>query len=83
MEFRGPGCGFQAEVDAVDEYNSTPLHLAAWYGHAAVAELLLQANASPTAVNISGETPREYAKQLGHHELAKRLLECQQGAASK
>ena len=83
MEFLGPGCGFQAEVDAVDEYNDTPLHCAAWKGHAAVAELLLQANASPTAVTKDGLTPADFAKQCGHDELAKRLLECQQGAASK
>ena len=63
--------------------NSTPLHWAARFGHAAVAELLLQANASPTAVNKNGETPADMAKQSGHHELAKRLLECQHGAASK
>ena len=79
----GPGCGFQAEVDPVDETNLTPLHLAAEYGQAAVAELLLQANASPTAVDKSGKTPADIAKVNWHPELAKRLLECQQGAASK
>ena len=116
MEFRGPGCGFQAEVDAVDKYNVTPLHWAAgnchatvvtnllqanaavdaaaangvtplhWAavdGHAGVAELLLQDNASPTAVTKDGQTPADLAKQGGHDELAKRLLVCQQGAASK
>ena len=112
----GPGCGFQAELDVVDEVKSTPLHWAAEYGHAAVAtkllqanavvdaanvdgwtplhwaagygqaavaELLLQANASPTAVDKSGRTPADIAKGNRHPDLAKRLLEYQQGAASK
>ena len=51
-------------------------------GDAAVAELLLQANAIPTAVTKEGRTPADIAKQCGHDELAKRLLECQQGADS-
>ena len=83
MEFRGPGCGYQAEVNAVDEYNVTPLNWASRNGHAAVVTKLLQANASPTAVNKDGKTPADIAKQYWHDELAKRLLECQQGAASK
>ena len=52
-------------------------------GHAAVAELLLDARASPTAADNNNKTPADIAKQTGHPELAKRLLECQQGGDSK
>jgi hypothetical protein len=44
---------------------------------------MLPANTCPTAVDEYGDTPADSAKQEGHDELAKRLLECQQGAASK
>ena len=51
MEFRGPGCGFHAVLDAVAEINYTPLHCAAWKGHAAVVTKLLQANVAVDAAN--------------------------------
>ena len=47
------------------------------------ANLLLQANASPTAVNKHGYTPAQYAKQQGHGDLAARLLEGEQAASLK
>ena len=116
MRFLGPGCGFQAQleagtegkrtalhvaainghaavatkllnakalVDAADAGGDTPLHNAAYYGHAAVAELLLATNAGPTAVNQFGTTPADLGKQRLCPELAKRLREWPQGAASK
>ena len=46
-----------------------------------IANLLLQANASPTAVDKYGRTPAQYAKLHGHGDLAARLLEAEQAAA--
>ena len=47
------------------------------------ANLLLQANASPTAVDKYGNTPAQYAKRQGHGDLAARLLEAEQAPALK
>ena len=68
-------------MDNVD--GSTPLHYAALNGKSSVANLLLHANASPTAVNKDGRTPSQYAKQQGHGNLAVMLLEAEQSAALK
>ena len=68
-------------MDNVD--GSTPLHLAALLGKSSIAKLLLQANASPTAVNKYGGTPAQWAKQQGHVDLAAMLLEAEQAAALK
>ena len=67
----------------MNDNNSTPLHTAAFYGKSSIANLLLQANASPTAVNKNGRTAAHYAKQQGHGDLAARLLEAEQAAALK
>ena len=55
-------------------YGWTPLHYAAYYVKSSIANLLLQANASPTAVDKYGNTPAQDAKQKGHGDLAARLL---------
>ena len=67
----------------MNENNSTPLHWAAFYGKSSIANLLLQANASPTAVNKDGDTPAQWAKQQGHGDPAVMLLEAEQAAALK
>ena len=67
----------------MDDYGSTPIHWAAFYGKSSIANLLLQANARPTAVNKDGRTPALYAKQQGHGNLAVMLLEAEQSAALK
>ena len=72
-----------ASVSAVTDNGWTPVHLAAFYGEASIANLLLQANASPTAVDKSGRTPAQCAKQHGHCDLEARLLEAEQAAAIK
>ena len=64
-------------------YGSTPLHYAAYYGKSSIANLLLQSNASPTAVDKYGRTPAQCAKQRGHGDLAARLLEAEQAEALK
>ena len=60
---------------------STPLHYAARYGKSSIANLLVQVNASPTAVDNGGDTPAQDAKQYGHGDLAAMLLEAEQAAA--
>ena len=67
----------------MNENNSTPLHWAAFYGKSSIANLLLQANASPTAIDKYGYTPAQCAKHEGHGDLAARLLEAEQAAALK
>ncbi|HKA04941.1 MAG TPA: ankyrin repeat domain-containing protein [Acidimicrobiales bacterium] len=49
---------------------TTPLHLAARYGHAAAARRLLDAGADPTARSDTGETAADLARAAGHAELA-------------
>ena len=59
------------------------MHWAAGSGKSSIANLLLQANASPTAVDKYGDTPAQLAKQRGHGDLAAMLLEAEQAAALK
>jgi ankyrin repeat/protein kinase domain-containing protein 1 len=49
-----------------DRRGLTPLHVAAWRGDAAIADLLLQAGANPGACTIFGETPLHQAVYFGH-----------------
>ena len=72
-----------ASVSAVDDYGWTPLHFAASHGKSSIANLLLQTNASPTAVKKDGRTPSQSAQHQGHGDLAARLLEVEQAAALK
>ena len=72
-----------ANVHAVTNNDgSTALHVAAWYGRARVADLLLQANASTTAVTKDGNTPVQLAERNGHGELAERLRQAQRVGGS-
>ena len=68
-------------MDNVD--GQTPLHYAEYYGKSSISNLLLQANASPTAVDKDGRTPAQLSKQQGHGDLAAMLLETEQAAALK
>ena len=76
------GFDLQAEIEAGDDYNST-LHIAAYNGKTSIANLLLQTNASPTAVNKDGYTPAQSATHQGHGDIAARLLEAEQAEALK
>ena len=67
----------------MDDGGRTPLHVAAYDGKSSIANLLLQANANPTAVNKYGRTPSQHARQRGHGDLAAMLLEAEQAAALK
>ena len=70
-----------ADVNAADNEGDTPLHIAAYYDHGVVVDVLLQANADPAAVDQSGTTAQN-AEQRGHTELAKRLRQALSGTAS-
>ena len=62
-------------VDAVDVYDKTPLHLAAEHDHAAVAVLLLDADAEVEAETSWGATPLHWAATLGSDRVGALLLE--------
>ncbi|XP_015240624.1 PREDICTED: ARF GTPase-activating protein GIT2-like isoform X8 [Cyprinodon variegatus] len=59
------------------EKGTTPLHIAARAGQILQAELLAVYGADPGALDSSGKTPIDYARQAGHQELAERLVEIQ------
>ena len=54
---------------------STPLHCAAWKGHAGVVGQLLAAGANPLAITESGWTPLHSAAFRGHAPVAELLLD--------
>ena len=55
-----------ANVNAANNFGSTPLHTVANNGHGVVVDVLLQANADPAAVNQYGVTPAQDAERGGH-----------------
>ncbi|XP_056287841.1 ARF GTPase-activating protein GIT2b isoform X2 [Pseudoliparis swirei] len=59
------------------EKGNTPLHIAAKAGQVLQAELLAVYGADPGALDSSGKTPIDYARQAGHQDLADRLVEIQ------
>ncbi|XP_010161703.1 ARF GTPase-activating protein GIT2, partial [Antrostomus carolinensis] len=59
------------------EKGNTPLHVAAKAGQTLQAELLAVYGADPGTQDSNGKTPVDYARQVGHHELAERLVEIQ------
>uniref|UniRef100_A0A3P9PDV9 G protein-coupled receptor kinase interacting ArfGAP 2b n=1 Tax=Poecilia reticulata TaxID=8081 RepID=A0A3P9PDV9_POERE len=59
------------------EKGNTPLHIAAKAGQILQAELLAVYGADPGALDSSGKTPIDNARQAGHKELAERLVEIQ------
>ena len=58
-----------------DKEGGTPLHVAAFQGHADVARALLEAGASMDAVDKQGRTPLHWAAVRGHAVVARALLE--------
>eukprot|EP01046_Picozoa_sp_COSAG06_P028375 COSAG06_NODE_2550_length_6687_cov_4.096843_2_plen_136_part_00 len=52
-----------ADVNAVNDYQNTPLHLAAWYGEASVCTTLLALGADPAAETKWGDTALDFASR--------------------
>ncbi len=64
-----------ADPNARDRSDGTPLHYAAMEGHVEVAKALLDRGADPNARDFLGFTPLHYASVYGHVEVVKLLLE--------
>jgi len=70
-------------LNAKTPNGNTPLHLAAWKGHAKACEALLKAGANPLVVNKNGGNVLHRAAIKGHHDviqlfaLHKQLLNAQ------
>jgi hypothetical protein len=52
---------------------ATPLHWAAWSGHAAIVSLLISSGADTSAKNRKGETPLNVAERAGRAEVIRLL----------
>ena len=70
MHSRGGEGGCRPDRCRAPQFGSTPLHLAASYGHAAVVEQLLSAGADGAAAANNGSTPRSIAQRKGGAVLA-------------
>ncbi|XP_016530349.1 ARF GTPase-activating protein GIT2a isoform X4 [Poecilia formosa] len=68
--------GAQANFFHPDKGN-TPLHVAAKAGQVSQAELLTVYGADPGALDSNGKTPIDHAREVGHYDLADRLVEIQ------
>ena len=64
-----------ANPNVKDKDGHTPLHLAAFTGHADVARLLLEHGADPNFKNNIGHTPLHIAAFTGHADVVRVLLE--------
>jgi len=61
----------RGDLDVKNKNGATPLHLAAMWGHAEVAKVLIAKGASMKIANNKGRQPLEVAARYGHDELAK------------
>jgi len=64
----------RADINAIDEeYQSTPLGLAARWGHIEMVEYLLKQGADPNLSGASWSAPFEWARKKGHVDIEKIL----------
>ena len=63
-----------ADVNDRVAKGGTPLHLAAYNGHARVVRLLIEHGASVNARTDAGITPLEWAQRNGHMEVVELLI---------
>ncbi len=66
--------GKNLDLDEADKIGLTALHTATYRGHAQIVELLVKAGADPTAAEINGVTPLDWARHMSYEECT-RLLE--------
>ena len=64
-----------ADVDPLDNDDSTPLNTASYFGNVKAARLLLEYGASVHVQNNEGQTPFEVAATEGHEEVTRLLSE--------
>ena len=64
-----------ADVDALDNFYSTPLSMASYFGSIKATRLLLEYGASVHLQNNKGQTPFEVAWMEGHEEVTQLLSE--------
>jgi ankyrin repeat protein len=64
-----------AEISAIDdEYRSTPLGLAARWGHRKMVAFLLERGADPTSAGAGWSTPLAWARKNAHADIARDLI---------
>ena len=72
-----------ADIKATDSNGNTSLHVASYFGHKEVVELLLQQKADIEAKNKNGKTSLYLVAENGNKEIAKLLLAHQADALAK
>lgn len=64
-----------ADINATNNFGSTPLHWASKEGHSEVVNLLINKRANIHIVDSSGNTPLHLASLVGHAEVVNLLIE--------
>lgn len=65
---------YGADLNSVDDqYQSSPMDLAARWGHSEIVELLLDCRSDPKKLRAEWSTPLAWAKKKGQDEIEERL----------